>query len=468
MLYAAPVETVNNTNDAGAGSLRQAITDVNLEGEIVFDIPGPGPNTIVVSAPLEIDKSMTISGPGENLLTIMSGVGIDQVIVVSNSNPTQSRVVISDLTVHGQMSNLSGIGNEEFLTLNNITITGAGVGIFNSGQFNESAVLTINNSKLTGNLFGVFVSGEVGAGLAGGHVTINDSIINNNDIIGISIEGAVGEFAQGSKVVVNNTTISGNSAGIFNSGGKATGATGGIVEVNNSSITENVASDSTEGDGIINGGGNAEGATGGTVVVKNSTISKNAGAGILALGGGVAGSTGPLTQISSSTLSENEFALIMFPVPGEPDGIPVVEVKNSIFANSTSSNCILNGLMLSSMGVNISTNDSCPGFVEVTSDELDLRPLQDNGGPTETQALSARSAAVDLVTDCTFINGEPVLTDQRGFLRPQFNCDVGAFELGAIPTGPQIVPTLSALGTIITTVLFGLIVVFYLRKRKIV
>ena len=65
------------------------------------------------------------------------------------------------------------------------------------------------------------------------------------------------------------------------------------------------------------------------------------------------------------------------------------------------------------------------------------------------------------------INGEPVVTDQRGFLRPVFNCDAGAFEFGATPAGPQTVPTLSGLGTVITTVLFGLVLVFYLRRRKI-
>ncbi len=54
-----------------------------------------------------------------------------------------------------------------------------------------------------------------------------------------------------------------------------------------------------------------------------------------------------------------------------------------------------------------------------------LGPLQDNGGPTQTMALLAGSAAIDLVptSDCL------VTSDQRGVSRPQGPaCDAGAYE----------------------------------------
>jgi hypothetical protein len=118
LVYAAPLETVTNTNDAGAGSLRQAIADVDPGGEIIFNIPGAGPHTIFTSSPLEIDKALTIKGPGENLLTINSvGAGL-QGIIVSDMLVTQQHVVISGLTLDGGMSNISGILNRENLTLN--------------------------------------------------------------------------------------------------------------------------------------------------------------------------------------------------------------------------------------------------------------------------------------------------------------------------------------------------------------
>lgn len=468
LVVAAPIQIVTNTNDAGVGSLRQAIIDVDTGGEIVFQIPLSG--IISANAPLVINKSMSINGPGENSLTIMSGGAIDQVIIISDTNPTRSRVQISNLTVHGGMSTFSGILNLENLTINNLTVTGSSDGITNSGQNSVGAILEINNSSLTGNSqAGVFVSGGLENEAPGGHVIINDSLISNNGVFGIFNFAPQHEFAQGSKVVVNNTTISGNSTGIINNGGNsATNTIGSTTEINNSTITESSIVNAIGGDGILNIGGAAEGATGGIVIIRNSTISNNMGSAIVAEGAQVQNSTGSITKISSSTLSGNKFALIyLIPEPGMD---PVFEVKNSILANSTNNfplNCAPNTITLTSLGLNISTDDSCPGFVEVASHELDLGPLQNNGGPTETQALTPSSSAIGVVNDCSFINGELVLTDQRGFLRPQRNCDAGAFELGGVSPIPIDIPALTNWGTILAMSVFIFVLGYYRRKSKV-
>jgi len=120
---------------------------------------------------------------------------------------------------------------------------------------------------------------------------------------------------------------------------------------------------------------------------------------------------------------------------------------------------------LTALGVNVSTDGTCPGFVAVTSGDLNLGPLQNNGGPTETQALIPPSAAIDIVTDCTFINGDPVLEDQRGLVRPPNNCDAGAYEFGAMTFAVN-VPTLSEWGVIITTLFLGLIALIYLNRNR--
>jgi hypothetical protein len=90
--------------------------------------------------------------------------------------------------------------------------------------------------------------------------------------------------------------------------------------------------------------------------------------------------------------------------------------------------------LIDSGGYNIeSPGDTC-GFdqgtdqVEVTEEELNLGPLQDNGGPTMTHALGAGSVAIDHIpaVDCE------VDVDQRGQPRPETGgtmCDVGAFEV---------------------------------------
>jgi hypothetical protein len=61
---------------------------------------------------------------------------------------------------------------------------------------------------------------------------------------------------------------------------------------------------------------------------------------------------------------------------------------------------------------------------------LDLGPLADNGGPTQTHALLPGSVAIDVIPadDCVDTEGEPLTTDQRGFPRDSM-CDVGAFEV---------------------------------------
>lgn len=64
-----------------------------------------------------------------------------------------------------------------------------------------------------------------------------------------------------------------------------------------------------------------------------------------------------------------------------------------------------------------------------------LRPLQNNGGPTQTQALLTGSPAIDAgnPNGCTDGNGNLIKVDQRGAPRPDkedlgIGCDMGAYE----------------------------------------
>ena len=93
-------------------------------------------------------------------------------------------------------------------------------------------------------------------------------------------------------------------------------------------------------------------------------------------------------------------------------------------------------LRFSSLGHNIeSPGDTCgldqpTDRANVSTDDLKLGPLQDNGGPTETHALGQGSVAIDQIPaeDCVDADGEPLTTDQRGLPRDSM-CDVGAFEV---------------------------------------
>jgi predicted outer membrane repeat protein len=97
-----------------------------------------------------------------------------------------------------------------------------------------------------------------------------------------------------------------------------------------------------------------------------------------------------------------------------------------------------------SSGGNVeSPGDSCffsdvTDQVSVTPEELNLGPLQDNGGPTMTHALLPGSIAIDRMPEEACVDGhgepltKPLTTDQRGEPRPETGgamCDVGSFEV---------------------------------------
>ena len=62
-LLAPPVVTVTNTDDAGAGSLRQAIIDAPDGATIRFDASIAGQTIGVTTGFMAIPKSLTIEGP---------------------------------------------------------------------------------------------------------------------------------------------------------------------------------------------------------------------------------------------------------------------------------------------------------------------------------------------------------------------------------------------------------------------
>jgi hypothetical protein len=72
--------SVTNTNDDGAGSLRQAIAGAVLGDTITFSLPL---NSIITlkSGQLLIDKNLTINGPDANQLTVQRSRGVAATVV---------------------------------------------------------------------------------------------------------------------------------------------------------------------------------------------------------------------------------------------------------------------------------------------------------------------------------------------------------------------------------------------------
>jgi Ca2+-binding RTX toxin-like protein len=156
---------------------------------------------------------------------------------------------------------------------------------------------------------------------------------------------------------------------------------------------------------------------GGTTTVTQSTISGNVASASGSDGGGVATSTGNVTLVHVTMHGNSS---------GDP-GDALVNQSGSIGVRHTivddgPTACV----GATDQGGNVDAGSSCglpPG--DSNLDPL-IRPLADNGGPTQTHALAVGSPAADRIAtpDCS------LPTDQRGFPRPYgAGCDAGAYEL---------------------------------------
>jgi hypothetical protein len=176
-----------------------------------------------------------------------------------------------------------------------------------------------------------------------------------------------------------------------------------------------------------------EGAVGnsGTLTIANSTISHSGlGNAIVSLG-----SRATVVLVNSSIVST-----------GEPEssamwvgGGSTAEAVGTIVGGGCAGEVTSNGYNIESPG------DTC-GFDQATDQtekspaELNLGELADNGGPTKTHAPLTEptvSVAIDQIPQdkCLDAEGAPLMTDQRGLLRPvailgpEPKCDVGSVEV---------------------------------------
>ncbi len=84
--------TVTNTNDSGAGSLRDTILSTSNGGTINFSVAYPA--TITVLTPLTLGPSVNIAGPGGPVLAISGGNAA--VVFLINAG---AKVVISENSI---------------------------------------------------------------------------------------------------------------------------------------------------------------------------------------------------------------------------------------------------------------------------------------------------------------------------------------------------------------------------------
>ncbi len=134
--------TVTNTNESGDGSLRKALNDISIRGEILFDLTYPA--TISLDSQLVINRSVTITGPEQGKL-IISGDSAHRVIDIWE----HLAVNLSNLEISGGDGGILCNGSE--LNLKNILITDNRVNGDGGGLYCEDSEVSLENVKIIGN-----------------------------------------------------------------------------------------------------------------------------------------------------------------------------------------------------------------------------------------------------------------------------------------------------------------------------
>ena len=447
--------TVTNTNDSGAGSLRQAIEDATTDDDTIeFDLSLEGQTIFLTSGELVIgDRS---SSPFSGALTI-KGLGADN-LVISGSNSsavfdinTEMQVFIIGLkiidTTPFAITMNDSFDNTE-LTLTDCVITKNAT---LTAAISITGSLTVDNCIIHQNEGGAIslaprdryslvvtnstLSDNSGSGIVVGSSSTNDDespgaviIVTNSTISNNSGEGI---FSLDSDLTVINSTISGNRAGAI---------------VNDNSTAEIVGStlaNSENGSGILHTGSfisefSGSGST--PLTVTNTTISGNASD----AGGGIhiesfqfqnefeppatIKATLTNTTITGNSVTEQGGGVLI--VPSQGDDITSITVNNSIIAGNNgptnpdvAGNFISNGFNL--IGVPGDSTGFEADIIEPDITNILDSILKNNGGSTQTHNLLPDSVAIDTAgSECP-----PPTTDQRGVQRPQgVACDIGAVE----------------------------------------
>lgn len=408
---------VTNTNDAGAGSLRQAVINANRRvraDNINFDPALTGSTITLTSGEIEITDDLTISGPivGDASSVTLDGNNSSRIFNASQF----SNLTLQNLTLtHGSGLRIGGAVLASTLILNDCVVNGNKV---------------VDDSGPSGPL-DVFFNVMTGGGLHATNITLNRTTVSNNTVLdfsGTCACSAGGLF--GSTITLNHSTVSRNTA--INGGG----IVGRRINLNQSTVSANTA--------IFSGGGIT---ANGLSTFIQSTITNNIGGGVNFFPG--SNETRTLTLINT-ILAGNIF------VSGEnlrtsSTSPPTVNARNSLFGDDPSE---INGFNTSNIF------DNSP----------DLGPLQFNGGPTRTHLPNASSPALDTGSNTDI----PEVTDQRGLPRIyNGTVDIGSIERqpltndpipnNPIPTNP--IPVFSLTGLLVLIVSFTVLAGWKLGYR---
>jgi len=346
--------------------------DCSVREAVVAANANPGLDFIVLPA-----GRFTLSIPGADEDVSATGdLDITDATFVSGQGP--AKTIIDADGLGDRVINQNAGGHQVVLV--GLTVTGGWAPTDGGGIWNQDGTLVLSNVVVRDNV-STNSGGGVKAYLA--EVIVKDgSAIISNSASSVWYGGGI----MGNNLTVTDSTISGNSAGVG----------GGI---------------STEG----------------TLTVSGSTISYNQDLGFD--GGGIWAGAGTL-DISNGGGADVTLNSVTFSGNSAPSGETIrIRGGSSVnFINTLiSGSCILDSGSTVSYGGNLESGGDTCGLVDSTDqvnvvDPL-LAPLAHNGGSTRTMLPLSGSPAIGGGSDWYCLN-----EDQRGEIRGDGNCDIGAVE----------------------------------------
>lgn len=483
---------VTSTNDAGPGTLRQAILDANADAGAphVLDFSSISGQTITLADNLPpIELSTDLQGAN---VTIDGDQAYSCIAVPYDSYNPNVDIIVQDMTITGCV----GYGSDP-----------SRGGAILADKFGS---VVLDNVIVTGN------SADSGGGMlvADMNLTVLDSVISDNQALdgfggGINHFGAEAAFFMDNSQVTGNTatgggggvytgkygaeisnsTISGNSG--ENGGGLFSYQKYGplLTTLENVTITENTASNDGGGALIYNGSGDYDLQTTLSQVTIAANNASNQGGGVLFAQYYGASQN---VVISNSIIAGNSSSVGGADIEGVQTGSPgrgIYRIGNRTEArlradfkplyhgiNLPELNTLVRGApisvaldvtyaLLGSTPANpVTFNADAATNAAIGSDPM-LGPLADNGGPTLTHLPGDGSVAIDFIPDGINGCGTVLTTDQRGEPRPSGSgCDAGSVERGDVLPESVPVPTLNHWATGILA--FGLAVMGWLGFRR--
>jgi hypothetical protein len=412
--------------DGCESSISAAVAEISQNDVIITIAPGTYVDNVSINTganPIPVDLrrkplKLTIASSSTAAATIINGNGAGPVFTIG----PKAKVELDGLTitngVGGPVQEETGGGgilaNGASLQIHSCVISD-NQGDVGAGIYANNTDLNVVNSTVSGNV-GIEDSssgGGRGGGIdfesAKGTLTISRSIIDGNSATysGGGIE-VFGGYPPRVTVAITNSTISNNVAGCCGGGGLYLFAA--ILTMTNSTMSGNQTG----------GNGGAIQTTLADVNINNATIANNYAGPI---GGGIyAGGTVAVLRkkilltlnnfvIANAIIADNQAA----ESPDCQSGVPQLPIisKNYNFIGDPSG-CAMSGQTANNLA----------------GDPL-LGPLQNNGGPTDTQALLPGSLALGAGNPAKpeGRNGHCLATDQIGTARPMGACDIGAYQV---------------------------------------